>query len=125
MIVNGAKYEILLSFWNTVPNKYYTLYLEFSTDDLRQMQQIVANTNMAQANRARIGIYNKVIQNYDQIFKYNPFCSLNDELFNPELWQIKRKVNEIRLLSKNPITNGYYEMIVYLANYILNANIPY
>jgi hypothetical protein len=125
MNVNRADYEILWSLLNTVPSQYHTLYLEFSTDDLRQIQQIVANTNMAQANRARIGIYNKVIPNYDQIFKYNPFCPLNDELFNPELWQIKRKVNEIRLLSKNPITNGYYEMIVYLANDILNAKIPY
>ncbi|TRX35521.1 hypothetical protein FNW52_10805 [Flavobacterium sp. ZT3R18] len=125
MIVNGAKYEILLSLLNTVPNKYHTLYLEFTTDDLRQIQNSIANTNIAQANRARIGVYNNVIQNYDQIFKYNPFCPLNDELFNPELWQIKREIDKIKFLSKSPITNGYYEMIVYLANYILNANTPY
>jgi hypothetical protein len=125
MIVNGASYEILLSFLNTVPNNYHTLYLEFSTDNLRQIEDIIKNTNIAQANRARIGIYNNVIRNYDEIFKYNPFCPLNDELFNPELWQIEREIDKIKFLSKDPITNGYYEMIVYLANDILNANIPY
>jgi hypothetical protein len=125
MIVNGVSYEILLSFWNTVPNNYHTLYLELSIDNLRQIQDFVTNTNIAQANRARIGIYNNVIQNYDEIFKYNPFCPLNDKLFNSELWQIKSEIVKIRFLSQNQITKGYYEMIIYLANDILNANVPY
>jgi 8-oxo-dGTP pyrophosphatase MutT (NUDIX family) len=125
MIMNGASYEILLSFWNTVPNNYHTLYLELSTDNLRQIEDIIKNTNIAQANRARIGIYNNVIQNYDEIFKHNPFCPLNDKLFNSELWQIQSEIVKIRFLSQNQITKGYYEMIIYLANDILNANVPY
>jgi ADP-ribose pyrophosphatase YjhB (NUDIX family) len=125
MKVNGARCEVLLSFLNTVPNNYHTLYLEFSPYNLRKIRNMVTNTNIAQANRARIGIYNKVIQNYDEIFRYNLFCPLNDKLFNSELWQIEREIDKIRLLSQNQTTNGYYEMIVYLANDILNASIPY
>lgn len=125
MIVHDTSCEILLGFIDTLVNQYHVLYLEFSTVDLRQIHARITNTNFVHADRARIGIYNDVIQNHTQIFTYHPFCPLNDELCNPELWQIEEKVEEIKLLRESQTTNKYYNMIEYLANDILNANISY
>lgn len=125
VIVNGSPYEILLSTLNTVSNNYNTLYLEFTTDDLRQIQDIVTNTNIEQANQARRDIHYNEIRNYNEIFASYPFCPADDELGNSELWQIEREINQIRLLQQNLATDWYYDMIVFLANTLLNENIPY
>ncbi|KIX21467.1 hypothetical protein SY27_07085 [Flavobacterium sp. 316] len=125
MSINGETYTILLGLLETIPDKYYTLYLEMSLDDLRQIQAIIVSTNFNQASQARENIHYNKIKNYTQIFEAYPFCPLDDELGQVQLWQALREVNEIRLLSKNKATDWYYDMIVYLANTILNLGIPF
>ena len=125
MIVNGTKHTILRRFLKSLGSNSHTLYLQFTTDHLRAIHNSIENTNIAEANRARIAIYNNVIQNYEQIFIYHQFCPLNDKLFNAQLWQIVQEIDKIRLLSKSKVTDRYFKMIVYLANGILNANIGY
>lgn len=124
MMLNRKSYEILLGRLMTQANQCHILYLEFSTKDLKQIQGHISTTNIAQANLARIAIYNEVIQEYEQIFKYFSFSPLNDTLHYPELWQIG-EIEKIKLLKQNKMTTIYYNMIVYLANNILNANISY
>ncbi len=123
--INRSSYKILFSILNTVPNNYHTLYLNFETSDLRQIQNIVTNTNFVQANQVRSDIHNTKIRSYNAIFQRYPYCPSDDELGHSELWQIEREINEIRLLRTNQATDWCYDMIVYLANTILHARIPY
>lgn len=124
LTINGSIYNILSNDLNTVTGNYHTLYLQFNTDDLRQIQNIVLN-NIEQANQVRRDIHYNEIRNYNQIFIGYPFCPLDDELGNSQLWQVQREINEIRLLRQSQYTNWYYDMIVYLANTILNLGIRY
>ncbi|WP_459210837.1 NUDIX domain-containing protein [Aquimarina rhabdastrellae] len=121
--IDTAQYNILLSLLHTVENNYYTLYLEFTTNNLRQIQNIITNTNFDQANQARRDIHYNEIRSYNEIFEGYPFCPLDDELGFSELWLIDREINEIRRLKDNQATDWYYDMIMYLANDILDKNI--
>lgn len=124
-IIDGGRYDILLSILNTVPNKYHVLYLEFSIDDLKQIQDVITNINIAQANQVRRDIQSGRIRSYNEIFQEYPFCPLDDELGHSQLWQIETEINKIRQLQQNRATDWYYDMIMYLANSILNAHIHY
>ncbi|MFY0629709.1 MAG: hypothetical protein JXR05_04960 [Flavobacteriaceae bacterium] len=124
-IIDGGHYEILFSRLNTVPNNYHSLYLEFSIEDLKEIQSIVRNINIGQANLARVGICENVIQEYHEIFVTSPFCPLDDKLANSELWQIEKDATEIKLLQQNKATGSHFDIIEYLANDILNTNITF
>lgn len=39
------------------------------------------------------------------------------------LWQIKKEINQIKQLQQSRETTKYYDIVVYLATDILNANI--
>lgn len=125
LIIDTSRYDILYNQLNTVGSNYTTLYLEFSNDDLRQIQNIIVTTNFEEANQARRDIHYNEIKNYDSIFQYYPFCPLDDELGQVELWNLIREVNEIRALGRDRETDWYYNMIVFLANQILQLNIHY
>ncbi|WP_123774149.1 NUDIX domain-containing protein [[Flexibacter] sp. ATCC 35103] len=125
LTIDTARYNILYNQLNTVGSNYTTLYLEFSNDDLRQIQDLISTTNFEAAKMARLGIHNNQIRDYDSIFRDYPFCPLDDELGQVQLWQVKREINEIRDLRTNRATDWYYNMIVFLANQILQLNINY
>ncbi len=123
--INNLTFDILSSNIATSVGNYHALYLEFTIDDLRDIQYVILNTNFDQANQVRNDIHYNEIRNYNDIFQGYPFCPLDDELGDVQLWQIEREINEIRLLDQNVATDWYYDMIVYLANTILNAHINY
>lgn len=122
---NGDPFDVLNSVLNTAAGNYYTLYLQFATNDLRQIQDLVMNTNLQQAAQVERDIQYNEIRTYNDIFVGYPFCPLDDELGDVQIWQVLREINEIRQLDQNPATDWYYNMIVYLANTILNLGIPY
>lgn len=123
--IDTSTYSILYNTLNTVGDTYTTLYLEFSIDDLRQIQDIIVSTNFEAANQARLDIHYNEIRDYDSIFRYYPFCPLDDELGQAQIWNVAREINQIRELQANNATDWYYDMIVFLANEILQLNINY
>lgn len=125
LIMDRSNYNILYKQLNTVGSNYTTLYLEFSNDDLRQIQNIIVTTNFEAADQARRDIHYNEIRNYDEIFIAYPFCPLDDELGQVQLWNLKREINEIRDLRRNQATDWYYDMLVFLANQMLHLNINF
>lgn len=123
--INGTPYEILYSEMDTQNPQYLTLYVEFSTSDLREIQDLIMNTNLSQANQVRSDIRYNEIRTYNDIFMAYPYCPDDDELGTVQLWQVQREINEIRQLAQNTATDWYFQMIVYLANTILNFGIVY
>jgi 8-oxo-dGTP pyrophosphatase MutT (NUDIX family) len=123
--LNTSTYSILYNQLNTVGRDYTTLYLEFSNDDLRQIQTIILTTNFEAANQVRRDINQNIIRDYDSIFQYYPFCPLDDELGQVQIWNVVREITEIRDLRANRATDWYYDMIVFLANQMLQLNINY
>jgi 8-oxo-dGTP pyrophosphatase MutT (NUDIX family) len=123
--IDGNQYNIIYSILNTVNNDYCVLYLEFENTDLEQIETIILDTNFEDASNAVAEIIDGNFGSYDAIFNIYPFCPLDNELRDIEIWQIQNQINEIELLNQNQATGWYYNMIVYLANDILDANIPY
>jgi 8-oxo-dGTP pyrophosphatase MutT (NUDIX family) len=126
LILDGSKHPILYNQHQIVGNDYTVLYLEFSIDNLKQIQDIILTTNFEAANQVRKDIQDRKISDYDSIFQRYPFCPLDDELGQVQIWQVTREKNQIRDLKKDKgVTDWYYDMIVFLANEILQFNVEY
>lgn len=125
LIIDDSTYKIQSNKLLTVASKYHTLYIELDIEDLRQVEAIILDTNFEDASNATADIIDGNFGNYKAIFNIYPFCPLDNELANIEMWQIKNEIDQIRLLRLNNATDWYYNMIVYLANTMLKANIPY
>lgn len=108
-----------------VNDKYYALYLEFSTANLNEIETIILDTNLEDTSNAVADIIDGNLGSYEGIFNLYPFCPLDNELATIQRWQVQNQINEIRLLNQNNATNWYYNIIVYLANTMLNLGIPY
>lgn len=122
--INGSAFDILESILNTTPD-YYTLYLEFDIEDLEQIEALILDTNLEEAINAQAEIIDGNFGTYEAIFNIYPFCPLDNELEDAELWQVQGQINQIRLLRQNPATDWYFNIIDYLANIILDLSIPY
>lgn len=122
--IDNYSYPILEAEINRNPD-YYTLYLEFSLEDLRQIEAIISNINLEDSMNAKSEIIDGKFETYEAIYIEYPFCPLDNELASAELWQVQDQISEIRSLQYNPTTECYFDMIVYLANTVLNKNIPY
>ncbi len=123
--INNLTFDILSTELATAGANYHVVCLEFTTESLREIQAVILQTNFDHANQVRNDIHYNEIRNYAEIFQGYPFCPLDDELGDVQLWHIEREINEIRLLEQNAATDWYFDMIVYLANTVLNAQINY
>ncbi len=123
--IDGHQYTILNNTLNTIVNNYYALYLQFDDADLEQIEAIVLETNLENNANAAAEVRDENFGTYDAIFNIYPFCPLDNELDDCNLWQVQDEINPIRLLNQNEATDWYYDMIVYLANTILNLGIHY
>ena len=120
MTLDGVDtYPILGGRLNTVDRYYHCLYLEFTVENLRQIQYIILNTFFEEAKQARRQINNGTIRDYAAIHQAYPTCPFDDELGSVEIWDVQREINEIRLLNSNPATDWYYAMIMFLKDNIL------
>lgn len=123
--INGHHFNITGNTFNTIATNYCALYLQFDAAVLEQIEAIILDTNLENAANAAAEIRDENFGTYDAIFNIYPFCPLDNELDDCNLWQVEDEINQIRLLNQNPATDWYYNMIVYLANTILNLGIPY
>lgn len=122
--INGSPYHIL-STDSLQTKNYYALYLEVDPDDLAQIEMLISDTNLEENANAAAEVNDGNFGTYQAIYNYYPYCPADNELSEASMWDIQANINEIRALNNNGATDWYYQMIVYLANHILNAGIPY
>lgn len=116
-------YPILNAQINQTSN-YYALYLQVSDDSLNQIE-LIMGTNLEENSSAAAEVIDGNFGTYDAIFNYYPYCPPDNELSEANIWQVQQDIDEIRALQANTQTDWYYDMIVYLANNLLNLGINY
>ena len=120
----AEEYDILHSQINGTAD-YQALYLQVSDEDLNQIEMVIMDTNLEENSNAAAEVSDGNFGTYDAIFNTYPFCPLDNELSEANVWQVQQDINQIQALNANVQTDWYYAMIVDLANGILNMNINY
>lgn len=104
---------------------YYALFIQFNADDFRQIELNITETTMENNANAAFEVRSGNFASYDAIFNIYPYCPLDNELYEAEVWHIRHQIDEIRALANDQETDWYFDMIVFLANVILDEDVPY
>lgn len=122
LTINGQKYELKATDTEKSScDKYYAAFFKFADKDLKEIFNLILNTNLRQAKNAVEKICNKEITVYKDIIKEYTYCPPDNELDTAEIWNLKGNKEEIDKLEKDNATGWFYEILMYLKQKLIGC----